>query len=118
MISPEKNESSQRADSQAHPSIPCYKEIQNGDANQFMTLSKVIFFQVGTRRKTRLSVMTVHAVSKTQPCLQRVSHAGRQKPVATVAYMNGCRTTQYKGCKELHTHLFTLEKLDPAFTVV
>lgn len=42
MISPEKNESSQHADSQAHPSIPCYKKIQNGDANQFRISSKLI----------------------------------------------------------------------------
>lgn len=42
MISPEKNESSQHADSQAHPSIPCYKKIQNGDANQFLISSKRI----------------------------------------------------------------------------
>lgn len=42
MISPGKNESSQHADSQAHPSIPCYKKIQNGDANQFLISSKLI----------------------------------------------------------------------------
>lgn len=50
MISPEKNESSQRADSQAHPSIPCYKKKQNGDASQFLISSKVIFF---SRQKLR-----------------------------------------------------------------
>lgn len=44
IISPEKkNESSQRADSRAHPSIPCYKKIQNGDANQVLISTKGIF---------------------------------------------------------------------------